>query len=167
MKRTLLIAVVLLGVVAAAYFLNSAGTNSNQGDGLAPTAQDADFEKPDYSGIQVPDIVVRDLKVGEGAEVQEGSRVQLYYEGWIYDPAKLGNRGKKFTERMDEPEVVTIGEGKFVPGWEQGVIGMKQNGKRQLIVPASQAYGKEGVPGKIPSGAILLVEISLHKILEP
>ncbi|XP_067825638.1 FK506-binding protein 15 isoform X2 [Heptranchias perlo] len=57
-----------------------------------------------------------------------------------------------------------IGSGKVIKGWEDGMLGMKKNGKRLLIIPPSLAYGSQGIPNRIPPDAMLLFEVEVKRV---
>ena len=101
-----------------------------------------------------------DHKVGTGQEAKTKSTVKVDYTGYLYEK---GARGKKFDSSKDrnKPFVFTIGEGKVIKGWEQGVKGMKVGGKRELIIPPGLGYGPRGFGGVIPPNATLNFEIEL------
>lgn len=105
------------------------------------------------------DLQVKDLKVGEGEVAKEKSRVSVHYTGWLMD-------GTKFDSSVDrgEPFEFSIGSGQVIPGWEQGVAGMKVGGRRELIIPPQLAYGKRGAGGVIPADATLKFEVELLAI---
>ena len=100
-----------------------------------------------------------DLSVGKGQETKAGDTVKVDYTGWLY---QKGTRGAKFdsSKDRDKPFIFTIGEGKVIKGWEEGVKGMKVGGKRELIIPPSIGYGARGF-GPIPPNATLNFEIEL------
>jgi FKBP-type peptidyl-prolyl cis-trans isomerase FkpA len=83
-----------------------------------------------------------DVVQGTGAEAREGRRVAVHYTGWLYHPDKPDHHGRKFDSSHDrgEPIEFTIGAGEMIPGWDQGVPGMKVGGKRTLVIPPSLAY---------------------------
>jgi FKBP-type peptidyl-prolyl cis-trans isomerase len=58
----------------------------------------------------------------------------------------------------------TLGAGQVIQGWDQGIKGMKEGGKRKLTIPASLGYGENGSPPKIPGGATLVFEVELLKV---
>jgi peptidylprolyl isomerase len=108
-------------------------------------------------------LKMKDLKVGTGTLAKQGSKVQVHYTGWLFEK---GARGKKFDSSLDrhKPFVFTIGEGRVIKGWEQGVKGMKEGGKRELIIPPDLAYGSRGFPGAVPPNSMLDFEIELLRV---
>jgi peptidylprolyl isomerase len=75
----------------------------------------------------------------------------------------LFNGGKEFDAswKRSEPFTFTLGQGKVIPGWDQGVPGMKIGGRRELIIPAALAYGANGSPPTIPPNAPLVFVVDL------
>jgi len=98
-----------------------------------------------------------DIKVGTGAQATASSAVTVQYTGW------LASNGKKFDSSYDrsQPFQVTLGQGQVIPGWDKGIVGMKQGGIRRLIIPASLAYGAAGQPPTIPANATLIFDIEM------
>lgn len=100
------------------------------------------------------------LKEGKGAEAKAGQPVEVHYTGW------LQSDGTKFDSSVDrgEPFGFNLGAGMVIPGWDEGVQGMKEGEKRQLIVPAKLGYGDAAAPGgKIPPNSTLIFEVELLK----
>ena len=104
-----------------------------------------------------------DTTVGTGAEAVAGSRVQVHYTGWLYDPTAANNRGKKFDSSKDrgQPFSFGLGGGEVIRGWDEGVQGMKVGGTRVLTIPAEMGYGARGAGGVIPPNATLVFEVDL------
>jgi peptidylprolyl isomerase len=101
-----------------------------------------------------------DLKVGTGAEATSGKQVSVHYTGWLQN-------GTKFDSSRDrgEPLQLTLGAGQVIPGWEEGLTGMKVGGQRQLIIPPDLAYGEQGAGGGvIPPTATLIFEVELVNV---
>lgn len=126
---------------------------------------------PDYSGIQVKDVFIKDLRTGKGATVTASSNVKVAYEAWVYDPASLGNKGKLLFSKEEFKSVgINLKSDTIIPGLKKGLQGMKVGGLRQLVVPDNLAYGEKGLENKVPPKAILLFEIELlsaNQISEP
>ncbi len=139
---------------------------AQQGVVPQPAATPDPNKAPDYSGITVEQVIIKDIEVGKGGEAKEGSKVSGYYGMWVYAPAMLANKGKFISgtpEDRKEAFSFEIGKGEVVKGWEQGVIGMRIGGKRSIIVPVALAHGDEGTD-KVPPGSILLIEFELSKV---
>jgi peptidylprolyl isomerase len=81
-----------------------------------------------------------DLTVGTGAVVKSTDKVTVNYTGWLADGTMFdSSRGPNRS-----PFPVTLGQGQVIPGWDEGIPGMKVGGKRKLIIPAPLAYGSAG-----------------------
>jgi peptidylprolyl isomerase len=88
----------------------------------------------------------------------------VHYTGWLY---VNGARGKKFDSSVDRgtPFTFALGAGQVIPGWDQGVAGMKVGGKRTLIIPPELGYGDNGAGGGlIPPGATLIFDVELLQV---
>ena len=101
------------------------------------------------------------LKRGKGKVAGHGV-VRVHYTGW------LRSNGKKFDSSLDrgEPIQFELGHGQVIKGWDQGVKGMKEGERRQLVIPPALGYGPGGTPdGTIPPNATLVFEVELVKVL--
>lgn len=105
-------------------------------------------------------LVVQDEVVGTGAMAQAGDTVSVNYTGKLQDGTVFDSSVGK------QPIQFTLGIGRVIPGWDQGLQGMKVGGKRLLIIPPSLAYGSQGV-GPIPPNATLIFEVSLVGVQQP
>ena len=107
-----------------------------------------------------------DVKVGEGAEARPGRVVRVHYTGWLYDAGRPDKRGQKFDSSKDSNQQFdfTIGAREVIPGWDEGVAGMKVGGVRTLTIPPSMGYGARGIPGAIPPNATLVFEVELLEV---
>jgi len=104
-----------------------------------------------------------DVKQGSGAEATAGKPVVVHYTGWLYDTSKPDSHGAKFDSSRDrsEPFGFTLGAGRVIKGWDEGVAGMKVGGKRTLVIPPQMAYGERGAGGVIPPNATLIFDVEL------
>jgi len=100
-------------------------------------------------------IVIDDIKIGTGNEVVVGSKVSVHYIGTLQSGQEFDNSNKRGT-----PFTFTVGEGKVIKGWEEGLLGMKAGGQRILVIPPELAYGDSGI-GPIPPKATLVFAIDL------
>jgi peptidylprolyl isomerase len=108
------------------------------------------------SGLQY-----QDLKEGKGDAVKKGDTVEVHYTGW------LAKDGKKFDSSHDRKktfEVKNVGSAKVIQGWNEGLIGIKEGGKRKLIIPAKLAYGSKGAGDVIPPDADIVFDIEVIKV---
>lgn len=99
-------------------------------------------------------LVIQDETVGTGAAAQSGDTLTVNYTG------KLDNGTIFDTSVGKTPFQFTLGAGQVIPGWDQGLQGMKVGGKRILIIPPEMAYGAQGI-GPIPPNATLTFEVEL------
>lgn len=101
-----------------------------------------------------------DIEVGSGEEAVSGKKVTVHYTG------TLKSDGSKFDSSLDrgEPFSFTLGAGEVIKGWDQGVVGMKVGGKRNLVIPAVLAYGEASPSPDIPPNSDLVFEIELLKV---
>jgi FKBP-type peptidyl-prolyl cis-trans isomerase FkpA len=97
-----------------------------------------------------------DLTEGDGPAATTGQTASVHYELWLSD-------GKKVDSSRDrgEPFEVTLGAGRVIRGWEEGLQGMKVGGVRKLTIPPPLAYGAQGAAGVIPPNATLVFEVEL------
>lgn len=104
-----------------------------------------------------------DEKVGTGTEATKGKTVSVHYTGWLN---KDGKKGEKFDSSVDRgrPFDFPLGGGQVIKGWDEGVAGMKEGGKRTLFIPAALGYGDRGAGGVIPPGADLIFDVELLKV---
>jgi FKBP-type peptidyl-prolyl cis-trans isomerase len=100
-----------------------------------------------------------DLRVGQGQEAAEGKIVEVRYTGWLKD-------GKKFdsTDDCPRPMAFRMGTEDVVKGLNEGISGMREGGKRRLIVPPELGFGKQGGGGVIPPNAVLIYEVELLSV---
>ena len=101
-------------------------------------------------------LVIEDIKIGEGQEVEKFNIVTVNYTGLLED-------GTKFDSSLNPgrtPFRFTVGAGQVIIGWDEGLIGMKVGGKRKLTIPPELGYGSRD-NGPIPANSTLIFEIDL------
>lgn len=98
------------------------------------------------------------MKAGDGRVAKSGDEVLMHYTGTLND-------GSKFDSSRDrnEPLPVTLGMGRVIPGWDEGVPGMKVGEKRKLIIPPELGYGQRAQNG-IPTNSTLNFEVELMSV---
>ncbi len=122
---------------------------------------------PAPAAAEIKDLVTNDSKIGDGKLAEAGKAVSVHYTGWLYDPAAPEQKGRKFDSSRDRgvPFGFILGAGRVIKGWEHGVVGMKEGGRRTLVIPPSLGYGERGAGSVIPPNATLLFDVELLKIL--
>lgn len=105
-------------------------------------------------------LKIIDNKIGSGASPKIGQTCVMHYTGWLYIN---GAKGKKFDSSRDrgEPFEFAIGQGKVIPGWDEGIETMKVGGKRTLIIPPQLGYGAAGAGASIPPNSTLIFDVEL------
>jgi FKBP-type peptidyl-prolyl cis-trans isomerase len=104
-------------------------------------------------------LVVEELECGDGEEAQRGDLVTVHYTGTL-------ENGRKFDSSRDrgEPFPLRLGAGMVIPGWEEGLPGMRAGGTRKLTIPPELGYGEAGRPPEIPPNSTLVFEIELLEV---
>ena len=106
------------------------------------------------SGLKITELVE-----GTGAEAKSGDLVSVNYRGTL-------TNGREFDSsyRRNQAFTFPLGGGRVIRGWDEGVVGMKEGGKRKLVIPPDLAYGSRGAGGVIGPNETLVFEIELLKI---
>jgi len=116
---------------------------------------------PKASGAAPKNLKVEDLIEGKGPGAKAGDKISVRYVGVLY------NNNKEFDsswKRGKAPFQLTLGQGQVIPGWDQGLVGMKVGGRRRLTIPPDLAYGAQGQPPTIPANSTLVFDVDLTKI---
>ena len=112
-----------------------------------------------------PAFAQTDLRLGSGPAAAAGNDLSVFYTGWIYDPSKPDQKGLRFDTNVGAttPFTFTIGEGRVIDGWDQGLLGIQAGGIRRLVIPPSLAYGAVR-NGPIPPNSTLIFEVEVTAI---
>ena len=113
------------------------------------------MEKPEIDFPEGPapdDLVITDITVGDGAEARPGNTVYVHYVGVTHD----GGEEFDASYNRGEPLAFSLGIGQVIQGWDEGIVGMKVGGRRQLVIPPHMAYGSRGAGGVIKPNATLI-----------
>jgi FKBP-type peptidyl-prolyl cis-trans isomerase len=112
-----------------------------------------------FTPIQaVPMLQIIDVQEGTGDVVQPGATITAHYTG------ALTKDGTIFQSSHDFGDAVTFGLNQVIPGWTEGVPGMKVGGIRRLVIPAAKAYGAHSPAANIPANSDLVFDIELVAI---
>jgi len=127
---------------------------------LIPTTGTTTNQTASTAMPTVTDLQITDEIIGTGAAAVAGDKVTVQYVGSLTDgtvfDASASHSADGFT--------FNLGKGEVIQGWDQGVAGMKEGGKRRLVIPASLAYGDRAVGNVIPANSTLIFEVELVKV---
>jgi peptidylprolyl isomerase len=125
-----------------------------------PAEEEPGKTKPD---VRVPEgdppceLVVQDIYAGTGDAVQPGDTVTIQYVGVSW------STGEQFDSSWERGEPATFPLGQLIRGWQEGIPGMKEGGRRRLIIPPDLGYGAQPPPG-IPPNETLVFVIDLIEV---
>lgn len=172
MRRALIAFVLLFAACGNGAEPEAAGT-PDPTDG-APAVQKCEDRIPPEPGaeaegegepeVEVPEgappceLVVQDIAEGDGAEAEEGATITVHYTGVSW------STGEEFDSSWGA-DPVTFPLGDVIAGWQEGIPGMKEGGRRRLIIPPDMAYGDQGGPGIVPNETLVFV-IDLIEVAE-
>ena len=123
--------------------------------GFDPSTTKPEIEFP---GDTPPaDLVIEDINVGDGAEAKPGNTVSAHYVGVAH------STGEEFDASWNRgaPLDFRLGVGQVIAGWDEGIVGMKEGGRRKLVIPAHKAYGDRGAGAVIKPGETLIFVVDL------
>ena len=157
----------LLLVLALAALIAIPGCGSDSGETASKSTPEASetptATKPEVTvpkGKLPEKLEIKDLKEGSGATAEPGKQVSVQYVG------VSALNGRQFDASWDrgEPFQFQLGSGSVIPGWDEGVKGMKVGGRRQLVIPPDMAYGADGSPPTIGPNETLVFVIDLLSV---
>jgi peptidylprolyl isomerase len=166
MRKLILIIGACLALVAVGCGSDDSTTSSSSGEETSSSKESEASEKKTKPKVEAPsgappkELVTNDLEEGSGPEAKAGDTVTVQYVGVNY------KTGKEFDSSWSrsEPFPFELGAGGVIPGWEQGVEGMKVGGRRELIIPPELGYGTAGSPPVIPPNETLIFVIDLEAV---
>ena len=118
-------------------------------------------EVPQPEGTPPTELVVEDIVKGDGKKAKSGDKIAVQYTGVSF------STGEKFDASWDrgaQPFEFGLGAGQVIPGWDQGVAGMRVGGRRLLVIPPDLGYGAQGSPPVIAPNETLLFVVDLVKV---
>lgn len=153
--------------LAAVLALAACGGNDDPAPdtGAAAPAVAADLgREPDVPASDAPppaELVVEDVVVGAGAEATSGAVAEVKYVGAFYDTGEEFD--SSWRRGADETLPVPLGQGAVIEGFERGIEGMREGGRRIVTIPSDLGYGDQG-QGPIPGGSTLVFVIDLVSV---
>jgi len=119
----------------------------------------ADPKVPPVTGKPPTKLVVKDIKKGHGQPAKANDKLTVNYVGISCSTGKVFDAS--YPKHQTFP--VTLGQGQVIPGWDKGLVGMREGGRRELIIPASLGYGPTG-SGPIAPNETLIFVVDLVKL---
>lgn len=164
--RRSLIAIALCAALAVAGCGGDDDSSTDSSTAAEATATAESPAKKTKPKVSVPSakppaqLETKELEEGSGVEAKAGDKVTVQYVGVNYE------NGKEFDSSWsrNEPFSFTLGAGEVIPGWDQGVEGMKAGGRRELTIPPELAYGEAGYPPSIAPNETLVFVIDLLEV---
>ena len=160
MKRIQVAAVIAAGLVLAAC--------GKEQEETAVVEEAPACETQTVTDVQIielaPGLTAKTISTGCGREfAAPGHFVTVHYTGWLLDAEVENNRGNKFdsSRDRDDPFRFSLGAGRVIKGWDQGVVGMRIGEVRELTIAPEMAYGDRKDIGVIPPGSTLVFEVEL------
>jgi peptidylprolyl isomerase len=157
--------VLLLAAALAAFGAAGCGDDDDEraSDPTTETRQVTAQQKPEVPKPEGPppkELQSEDLREGQGEAAKAGDTVSVHYVGVLHE------NGKQFDASWDrgQPFEFQLGAGMVIPGWDQGVEGMKPGGRRRLTIPPDLAYGERGAPPDIGPNEPLVFVIDLLRV---
>jgi peptidylprolyl isomerase len=164
--RTKLISLTLALVLSAGIAACGEDDEPSSGSGAEPAATATPTETASESGVEAivqaigkdtkskpeipapqgdppPELVIRDVVRGKGPKAKAGDQVAMQYVGLSW------SNGQQFDASWDrgaEPFPLQLGAGMVIPGWDEGLIGLRKGGRRLLVIPPEMGYGSQGTP---------------------
>jgi peptidylprolyl isomerase len=165
--------VLVVALLASGASLVSCGSDSSSNDtvpatadtavdGASGTTEPAKTEEPKVTLPKVAPtkLVITDITDGEGVGAAAGDLIAVHYVG------VLSSDGTRFDGNFgSSPFSLTLGKGQVIKGWDEGLLGMKAGGMRQLDIPADLAYGDSGSGDIIKPGAALSFVVEMVGII--
>lgn len=151
-------AAVLVIVVAVVLVGRGGGDDEDSGSALTDTSVKPVIEVP--SGAAPEELETEDIVEGDGPAAAEGDQISVQYVGVDYET------GEQFDASWDtgQPFDFQLGSGDVIPGWDEGIVGMKVGGRRELVIPPDLAYGPQGSPPTIGPNATLVFVVDLLEV---
>jgi len=138
----------------------STATSTASSSESAPESSGGKKTKPEVtvpSGAPPKKLEIEEIEKGTGATAKAGDEVTVQYVGVGYDSEEEFDSSWS----RSEPFAFGLGAGQVIPGWDQGIEGMKVGGRRELIIPPNLAYGPAGSPPAIGPNETLIFVVDL------
>lgn len=154
---TAIIIIVILAIIGYGIY-NARGVDREEDAATTTPNTSGDMTTEPEWNVNAAGLGILIVKNGAGPAAQVGDTVSVHYTGTLED-------GTAFDSSVGKsPLTFTLGEGRVIAGWEQGILGMQVGERRRLDIPPELAYGERGAPPVIPPSAVLLFDVELVAI---
>jgi peptidylprolyl isomerase len=161
-ERSRAIALAVFGAVLAAVVVIVVVSSGGEDSGSEASASAELGEKPEVTVPAEPatELESTDVAEGDGAEAKSGDEIEVEYVGVAQ------STGQEFDSSWErqEPFSFELGAGDVIPGWDEGLVGMREGGRRLLVIPGDLAYGPTGQPPDIGPDETLVFAVDLVEV---
>jgi peptidylprolyl isomerase len=161
-ERSRAIALAVFGAVLAAVVVIVVVSSGGEDSGSEASASAELGEKPVVTVPAEPatELETTDVAEGDGAEAKSGDELEVEYVGVAQ------STGQEFDSSWErqEPFSFELGAGDVIPGWDEGLVGMREGGRRLLVIPGDLAYGPTGQPPDIGPDETLVFAVDLVEV---
>lgn len=163
---SMVVGVALLGTLVAGCTEEPEAQGGEDVAGEQPESPDLEAKPelmsvlPDDRGEPPTNLQTEDLVTGDGEPAQRGAHLTVHFVGASW------SSGQEFDATWDrgQPYSFTLGEGEVIPAWDEGLVGMREGGRRALIVPPEFAYGDRGSAAGIAPGETIVFIVDLLEV---
>ena len=134
------------------------GSNASSDNKGPDTSSFAQYDK--YKDSK--DALFGEIQKGTGADLTAGKKASVVYKGWLTNGALI-DQSPVAANGQPQPFSFTMGSHEVIPGWEEGMYGMKAGGTRLIIIPPAVGYGAQG-KGAVPPNAVLVFQVQLLSV---
>ncbi len=150
MKKTLTFIIITVAVCILLFLFLENGNKDSLGVSDLNLVED----NMDFAELKIETLIE-----GEGKESKNGDKLVVNYVGTLKDGTQFDSSYSR-----NESFEFTLGEGRVITGWEEGMLGMKIGEKRRLEIPSTYGYGESGAGELIPASSGLIFEVELLEI---
>ena len=105
-------------------------------------------------------LYYRDSIVGTGTAASSRDSVHVNYIGWLTSGVQFDNSFQR-----GSPIAFSLGRGRVIAGWDEGIVNMRVGGWRKLVIPPALGYGDQAA-GPIPPNSILVFNVQLVSVIK-
>ncbi|MBN9500208.1 MAG: FKBP-type peptidyl-prolyl cis-trans isomerase [Armatimonadetes bacterium] len=153
--------------ILASLLLAGCSSDSAKTEATSPTDKPTESKDAPKTGGSLAELKIEDIEPGKGYGANDGDLVTVLYRGTLADGTEFdGNMDASLKPKADrDPFAVPLGAGRVIPGWDQGLKGIKVGGVRKLSIPSKLGYGEQS-QDKIPANSDLFFTVKCLNIVK-